>query len=119
LLRFALIAPQACLAHRRPQFPGFCVLLARNRERTFEIRFRFRGVRQGRYKRDFSGNAMDFGLAPRFLGCCHKLSLFRAPVTVNRERGVAYVPNQTRNDCERRGQVVSDGLKIDWEQRDR
>ena len=47
----------------------FGLLLARDRERALEIRFRFRRIRLGRLQRDFAGNAIDLGLAPSFLGC--------------------------------------------------
>jgi hypothetical protein len=36
----ALVAQEPRHAHRRAQFPGFCLLLASNRERSLEIRFR-------------------------------------------------------------------------------
>jgi hypothetical protein len=40
-----LIAPQPRHTHRRSQFEGPCLLLTRDRQRTFEIRFHFRHVR--------------------------------------------------------------------------
>ena len=46
----------------------FACLLC-NRERPFEIRFRFRHIRVGRLKRDFSGQAMNLGLPPPIIGC--------------------------------------------------
>ena len=46
---FALVAPEPRHAHRCAQFPGLCLLLSRNRERTFEIRFRFCRVRLRRH----------------------------------------------------------------------
>ena len=45
LVPLALITPEPCEAHRRAQFEGLCLLLARNRKRTFEMRFRFRSIR--------------------------------------------------------------------------
>src|SRR5208282_6272725 len=69
LIPLALIAFKSRHAHRRAQFPGLCLLRARNRERALEIRVRFRRIRLGRLKRDFPGHAMDLGLEPPFLGC--------------------------------------------------
>jgi hypothetical protein len=43
-----------------------------NRERTLEIRLRFGCIRHWRLERDFPGHAMDFSLAPPFLGCFHR-----------------------------------------------
>ena len=37
LLHLALVAPEACEAHGGAEFPGFCLLLARDRERALEI----------------------------------------------------------------------------------
>ena len=51
LLRLALVAPEG-EAHGGAEFPGFCLLLTCNRERTLEIRFRFRCIRRMRLKRD-------------------------------------------------------------------
>jgi hypothetical protein len=45
LIPLALIAPEPRHAHHSAQFPRLCLLLPRDRERTLEIRFRFRGVR--------------------------------------------------------------------------
>ena len=45
LLPLTLVAPEPRHAHRRAQFPGLCLLLTRDRERTLEIRFRFRRIR--------------------------------------------------------------------------
>jgi hypothetical protein len=42
LLPSALLVPQLRQAHRSTQFPGLCLLLAGNGERTLEIRLRFR-----------------------------------------------------------------------------
>ena len=39
---------------------GLRLLLTCDRERTFEIRFRFRRVRLGRLECDFSSRAVDF-----------------------------------------------------------
>src|SRR6185369_1923772 len=47
LLSFALIAPQPRHAHSRTQFPGLCLLLTSDRQRMFEIFFRFRCVWSG------------------------------------------------------------------------
>ena len=76
LIPLTLIAPQPRHAHRRTQFPGLCLLLPRNRERTFEICFRFRCIRLRRPERDFPGYAMDFCLAPRFLCCVYCIRRF-------------------------------------------
>ena len=46
----------------------FACCCTRNRERTLEIRFRFRCIRLWRLERDFAGDAIDLGLAPRFFG---------------------------------------------------
>jgi len=62
-----LITPEPRHAHRRAQFQGFCLL--RDRERTLEIRFRFRRIRFGRQQRDFAGCAMDIA--------SYNISLFR------------------------------------------
>ena len=43
---------------------------------ALEMRLRFRHFRLGRLQRDFPGDAMDFGLAPSFLGCFHRLHRF-------------------------------------------
>src|SRR5260370_11539852 len=40
LLRITLIAPESRQAHRRAQFPGFCLLLTRHRKRALEVCFR-------------------------------------------------------------------------------
>src|ERR1019366_3268771 len=42
LIPLALTAPQPRHAHRRAQFPGFCLLLTRDRQRALEIHFRLR-----------------------------------------------------------------------------
>jgi hypothetical protein len=76
LLPLALIAPESCHTHRRAQFPGFCLLLARNCEGAVEIRFRFRRIRLRQLECDFPGNAMDLGLARSFLGCFHRRNRF-------------------------------------------
>jgi len=52
LIPLALIAPEPRHARRRAQFQGLCLLLARSRERTLEIRFRFRRFRLRRLERD-------------------------------------------------------------------
>ena len=54
----------------------FACCCTRNRERTLEIGFRFSRIRLGRHQRDFSGHAMDLGLAPPFLGCFHRRHRF-------------------------------------------
>ena len=71
MLRLALVAPEAREAHCGAEFPGFGLLLARDRECVLEIRFRFRRIRLRRLQRDFAGDAMDLGLAPSFL-CCFR-----------------------------------------------
>ena len=58
LLPLALIAPEPRHAHCRAQFPGLCLLLTRDSERTLEICLRFRSVRLGDIKSDFAGNAI-------------------------------------------------------------
>jgi hypothetical protein len=63
-----LITPKPCHAHRRAQFPGLRLLLARNNEGTLEVRLGFRGIRLWRPQSDFAGDAIDFGLVPSFLG---------------------------------------------------
>jgi len=45
LLPFALITPKPGHAHRRAQFPGLCLLLTRDSQRTLEVRLRFRRIR--------------------------------------------------------------------------
>ena len=45
LLHLALVAPEAREAHGGAEFPGFGLLLAGDRERALEIRFRFRRIR--------------------------------------------------------------------------
>src|SRR5262249_27248971 len=72
LVPFAPIAPQPRHARRRAQFPRFCLLLTRDRERALEIRLRFDRVWLWRFERDFAGHAMDFGLAPPLLRCFHR-----------------------------------------------
>jgi hypothetical protein len=39
--------------------------------RTLEIRLRFGHIRGWRLERDLTGNAINLGLAPPFLGCFH------------------------------------------------
>jgi hypothetical protein len=56
-----LIAPEPRHAHRRAEFPGFCLLLARNREGALEIRFGFRRVRLRRLEQDFRRHSIDLG----------------------------------------------------------
>jgi TolB-like protein/class 3 adenylate cyclase/Flp pilus assembly protein TadD len=46
LIPFALIAPEPRHAHGGAEFPGFCLLLPRHRERTLEVRFRFSCIRR-------------------------------------------------------------------------
>jgi hypothetical protein len=75
-LRHPLVTPEPRHAHRPAQLPGLCLLLTCHRERTLEIDLRFRRVGFWRHQRDFSGNAMDLGLAPRFLGCVHRRHRF-------------------------------------------
>ena len=41
LLRPSLVAPEPREAHGGAEFPGFCLLLARDRDRPLEILFRF------------------------------------------------------------------------------
>src|SRR5208282_393997 len=48
LIPLALVAPEPRHPHRRAQFPGLCLLRTRDRERAFEIRFRFRRIGLGR-----------------------------------------------------------------------
>jgi hypothetical protein len=53
LLHLALSAEKPRHAHRRPQFPGFGLLLARNRERALKICFGFRVIGLGRQRKKF------------------------------------------------------------------
>jgi hypothetical protein len=71
-----LVTPEPRHAHRRAQFPGFCLLLACNRQRTLKIGCRFHCIRLRRLKRDLSGEAIDFGFEPPFLGCFHRCDRF-------------------------------------------
>ena len=48
LVPLALIAPEPRHAHRRAKLPGFGLLLARNSERAFEMRFGARHAQQRR-----------------------------------------------------------------------
>ena len=84
LLRLALVTPEAREAHCGAEFPGFGLLLARDRECTLEIRFSFRRIRFRRLQRDFPCNAIDLGLVPPFLGG-FKPSLLR-PGSTKRHR---------------------------------
>jgi hypothetical protein len=69
LLPLALVAPEPRHARGGAQFPGLCLLLARNRERTIEICLRFRHIVLRRLERDFACNATNLGLEPSFFGC--------------------------------------------------
>jgi hypothetical protein len=55
---------------------GLCLLLTCNRERSFEMRFRFRRIRLARQQHNFPGHAMDVGVAPAFLGCLARCDRF-------------------------------------------
>jgi hypothetical protein len=72
LLSFALIAPQPCHTHRRAQFPRFCLLLTRDRERTVEMGFRLCRIGLARHQRDFPTRAIDLSFAPPFLCRFHR-----------------------------------------------
>src|SRR6266498_995410 len=63
----ALIAPQPGHAHRGSKFPGLRPLRPRDRKRPLEIDFCLSYIRLRRQQCDFSGNAMDLGLAPSLL----------------------------------------------------
>jgi hypothetical protein len=52
------------------------LLLAGDGEGTLEIRFRFRGIRRGRFKRDIAGDAIGFGLEPSLFGCFENVHRF-------------------------------------------
>jgi hypothetical protein len=54
----ALIAPEPRKAHCGKDFPGLALLLARDRERTLEIGFRFNRISLGRPQGDLPGNAI-------------------------------------------------------------
>jgi len=68
-MRLALVAPEAREAHGGAEFPGFRLLLARDREGTVEIRFRLLGIRLARLERDFASDTMHLGFPPLILGC--------------------------------------------------
>ena len=72
LLHLALVAPEPRHAHRRAQFPGFCLLLTGDGERTLKIHLRFRHLRHRGLQCNFASHAINFGLAPFFLGCFHR-----------------------------------------------
>jgi hypothetical protein len=68
---------------RGAEFPGFCLLLTCDHERTLEIRFCFCCIRLRRLERDFPGHAMDLGFAPLFFccfDCCRRFA--NAPPSV-------------------------------------
>ena len=50
----------------------FACCCTRNRERALEIGFRFRRVRLRRLECNFTGDSMDLGFAPPFLGCFNR-----------------------------------------------
>ena len=58
LIPLALIAPETGEAHRRAQFPGLCLLIARNKKSVLETLLRLRSfpLKDGNY----SGGASDF-----------------------------------------------------------
>jgi hypothetical protein len=60
----------------RAEFPGFCLLLTRDRECALEIGFCFRCIRLRRLQCDFTGDAIGLGLEPSFLGCFHRRHRF-------------------------------------------
>jgi hypothetical protein len=66
LLHLALVAPELREAHGGAKFKEFGLLLTSDRERVLEVRFRLRCIRLGRQQREFSGHAIDLGLAPPF-----------------------------------------------------
>lgn len=68
LLSLILIAPQPRHARRGAQFEGPCLMLTRDRERTFEIRFSFGRIPLVREQRNFPGYTMNFSVAPGLLG---------------------------------------------------
>jgi hypothetical protein len=69
LLHLALVAPEAREAHGGAEFPGFCLLLTSDSERTLEIRFGPGGKVIGRLESNFARNAIDLSLISPFL-CC-------------------------------------------------
>ena len=60
------------LAQRGAEFPGLCLLFARDRKCTVEIRFRFRCIRLWSLECDFTGNAIYLGLERPFFRCFHR-----------------------------------------------
>ena len=83
LTPLALIAPETHHAHRSTQFERLRSLLARNRERTREIRFGFRQVPLARHERDFTRHVMDVGFEPPFFGFFHHRHRFaNAPLSI-------------------------------------
>ena len=54
----------------------FACCLTRNCERALEIRFCFGRIGLGRLQRDFSGNPIDLGFVPFFLGCFRRRHCF-------------------------------------------
>jgi hypothetical protein len=57
LLYLSVVAPEAREACGGAEFPGFCLLLACDRERALEIDFRFRRISVKRLERNFPGDA--------------------------------------------------------------
>ena len=68
LLHLALVAPEPCEAHCGAEFPGFCLLLTRDRERALEIGFRFRRIR-------LAATCSAISPAMRLTSASHHLSL--------------------------------------------
>jgi hypothetical protein len=66
LLRFALVAPEACEAHGGAEFPRFGLLLASDSKGMGEMFFGLFLFRQPGRKHNFPSDAMDFS-APRAL----------------------------------------------------
>src|SRR6476619_2377622 len=66
-LHLALVAPEEREANGGAEFPRFCLLLTRDSKCAIKILFCFFRIWRGRLERDFTGNAINFGLAPFFL----------------------------------------------------
>ena len=90
-----LITPEARHVHGRPQLPGLCLLLARNRERLLETSFGFCRIRLWRHQGDFTGDAINLGLVPSFL--CH---FDRRYCFANVAQGIIELAKLPRGPCQ-------------------
>ena len=61
--------PNCCDVSLRRSEPPLCLLCLRHSERTLEIQFRFRGISLRRLKCDFTGDPINLGFVPSFIGC--------------------------------------------------